>query len=228
MLSPPTQLKNPLITLFLFITWFIYSSTLSPTVFYRDTPEFINTAFTLGISHPAGFPIYNLMAKAVTFFPMGSVPFKVNLFSSLMACLALLTLYLTSVSFLRVMAGAEHEESCRWPALLPVGLLAFCFPFWSNTMLAEVYTLHTLFTILIIWALLQWREKEDVRYLYCSALIYGLSAGNHGTVAFYLPAILILFFSWCRQDRWRHLSLCILFFLWGFSVYLYLPIRSLT
>ena len=159
---------------------------------------------------------------------MGSVPFKVNLFSSLMACLALLALYLTSVSFLRVMAGAEHEESCRWPALLPVGLLAFCFPFWSNTMLAEVYTLHNLFTILIIWALLQWREKEDVRYLYCSALIYGLSAGNHGTVAFYLPAILILFFSWCRQDRWRHLSLCILFFLWGFSVYLYLPIRSLT
>jgi tetratricopeptide (TPR) repeat protein len=109
-----------------------------------------------------------------------------------------------------------------------VGFLAFCIPFWSNAMLAEVYTLHTLFTVLVILGLLKWKEKEDVRYLYFAALVYGLSAGNHGTVAFYLPAILVLFLSWCRHNRWRHLSLCALFFLWGFSVYMYLPIRSLT
>ena len=225
--SPAYSRNIPILSL-LVIAWFVYLSTLSPTVFYRDTPEFINTAFALGISHPAGFPIYNLMAKAVTFFPMGSVAFKVNLFSSLMGCLALGVLYLTSLAFLRVMAGPENSDSYLWPALIPVGFLAFCVPFWGNTMLAEVYTLHTLFTILVIWGLLKWKEKEDVRYLYSAALVYGLSSGNHGTVAFYLPAILILFFFWCRHDRWRHLSLCGLFFLWGFSVYLYLPIRSLT
>ncbi len=203
-------------------------STLSPTVFYRDTPELVNTAFALGISHPAGFPIYNLMAKAVTFFPMGSVPFKINLFSSLIACLALLILYAASVSFLRVLAGKESSESFLWPALLPVGFFAFSVPFWSNTMLAEVYTLHTFFTLSVVLALLKWKEQEDIRYLYAAALVYGLSAGNHGTVAFYLPAILILFFFWCRQNPWRHLFLCISFFLLGFSVYAYLPIRSLT
>jgi len=169
------------------------------------------------------------MAKAVTFFPMGAIPFKVNLFSSLIACLALLILYMTSVTFLRVLAGSEDSDSSfLWPSLLPVGFLAFSIPFWGNTMLAEVYTLHTLFTALMILCLLKWKEKEDVRFLYSAALIYGLSAGNHGTVAFYLPAILILFFFWCRKDRWKHLSLCVLFFLWGFSIYLYLPIRSLT
>ena len=223
--SPPFKIFLPLL---LVISWFIYLSTLSPTVFYRDTPEFVNTAFTLGISHPAGFPIYNLMAKAVTFFPMGSVPFKVNLFSSLMACLALLVLYAASVSFLTVLAGKESSESFLWPALMPVGFFAFCLPFWSNTMLAEVYTLHTFFTVSIVLALLKWKEQEDIRYLYAAALVYGLSAGNHGTVAFYLPAILILFFFWCRQNPWKHLSLCISFFLLGFLVYAYLPIRSLT
>jgi 4-amino-4-deoxy-L-arabinose transferase-like glycosyltransferase len=194
----------------------------------RDTPELVNTAFTLGISHPAGFPIYNLMAKAMTFFPMGSIPFKVNLFASFMGCLALLALYMTSVTFLKVMAGSEQSDSYSWCALIPVGFLTFSIPFWGNTMLAEVYTLHTLFTVLVILGLLKWKEKSDIRYLYSAALIYGLSAGNHGTVAFYLPAILVLFFFWCRQDRWKHLSLCALFFLWGFSVYMYLPIRSLT
>jgi hypothetical protein len=168
------------------------------------------------------------MAKAMTFFPMGSIPFKVNLFASFMGCLALLALYMTSVTFLKVMAGSEQSDSYSWCALISVGFLAFSIPFWGNTMLAEVYTLHTLFTVLVILGLLKWKEKSDIRYLYSAALIYGLSAGNHGTVAFYLPAILVLFFFWCRQDRWKHLSLCALFFLWGFSVYMYLPIRSLT
>jgi len=49
------------------------------------------------------------MTKAVTFFPMRSVPFKVNLFSSLIGCLTLLALYMASVAFLRVMAGPEDS-----------------------------------------------------------------------------------------------------------------------
>ena len=212
----PAYSRNIPIICLLVLAWFVYLSTLSPTVFYRDTPEFASTAFSLGISHPAGFPIYNLMAKAVTFFPMGAISFKINLFSSLIACLALWALYLASVTLLRVLVGPEHSDSYSWSALLPVGFMAFCMPFWGNTMLAEVYTLHTLFTVLVILGLLKWKEKEDIRYLYATALVYGLSAGNHGTVALYLPAILILFFFWCRHHRWRHLSLCVLFFLWGF------------
>jgi len=223
-----THPRNTPIICLLFLTWFVYLSTLSPTVFYRDTPEFVSTAFSLGISHPAGFPIYNLLAKVATFFPMGAIPFKVNLFSSLMACLTLGVLYLASVAFLRILTGPEQSDAHSWSALLPIGFMAFCMPFWGNTMLAEVYTLHTLFTVLVILGLLKWKEKDDVRYLYSAALVYGLSAGNHGTVAFYLPAILILFLFWCRHSRVRHLSLCAMFFLWGFSIYMYLPIRSLT
>ena len=164
----------------------------------------------------------------MTFFPMGSIPFKINLFSSLMACLALWALYLTSVTFLKVLEGPGNTDSYSWAAFLPVGFMAFCIPFWGNTMLAEVYTLHTLFTVLVILGLLKWKETDDIRYLYATALVYGLSAGNHGTVAFYLPAIILVFLFWCRQNRWRHLSICALFFLWGFLVYLYLPIRSTT
>ncbi|NIQ01704.1 MAG: DUF2723 domain-containing protein [Nitrospinaceae bacterium] len=229
----PIDEKSPspsiFLGIFIILSWFVYLSTLSPTVFYRDTPEFVNTAYTLGISHPAGFPLYNLLAKAVTFFPLGSIPFKVNLFSSLMGCLALWVLYWTSLTFLRVVAGPEQKPGAYlWPALLPVGFLAFSHPFWWNTMLAEVYTLHTLLTALIFLGLLLWKDRQDVRYLYSAACVYGLSAGNHGTVAFYLPSIVILFFCWCRQNPWMHLSRCVLFFLLGFSVYFYLPIRSLA
>ena len=67
-----------------------------------------------------------------------------------------------------------------------------------------------------------------MRFLYLSALCFGLSAGNHATVAFYLPAILLLFFAWEKKHKLKNLSLTVVVFLVGFSVYLYLPIRSLA
>lgn len=67
-----------------------------------------------------------------------------------------------------------------------------------------------------------------MRFLYASAFIYGLSAGNHATVAFYLPAIVLLFFYWERRARFKNLFVSSLIFLIGLSVYLYLPIRSLA
>lgn len=204
----------------------MYLATIAPTIFHQDSPEFVNTAFTLGISHPAGFPTYNLLAKAVTFFPLGSIAFKVNLFSTVAACLSIVFLYLAGIRLLRILFGPQNPERFFWPAFIATGYLAFCGTFWFNSIQAEVYTLHTLFTCLIIWLLLVWGEGRDVRYLFLAALAYGLSAGNHATVAFYLPAILLLFFCWNKENKLKNLTLCVCFFLVGLSVYLYLPIRS--
>jgi len=57
-----------------------YLSTLAPSMGYQDIPEFVDTSFALGISHPADFPAYNLIAKAITFYrwfpmPSGSISF---------------------------------------------------------------------------------------------------------------------------------------------------------
>jgi hypothetical protein len=57
-----------------------YLSTLAPSIGYQDTPEFVDTSFAMGISHPADFPAYNLIAKAITFYrwfpmPSGSISF---------------------------------------------------------------------------------------------------------------------------------------------------------
>ena len=64
-----------------------YLPTLASSMGYQDTSEFVDTSFALGISHPAGFPAYNLIAKAITFLPLGSIAFRVNLFSTLLVCI---------------------------------------------------------------------------------------------------------------------------------------------
>ncbi len=206
----------------------VYLITVSPTINHRDSPEFIVSAFTLGISHPAGFPTYNLLAKAFTFFPFGSIAFKVNLFSVFFACLTLALLYATAIHFMASIYPDEDRSRFMGPALLSTGLLAFSGPFWFHSLVAEVYTLHSFFLCLILLLLLLWREKSDVRYLYVAALAYGLSAGNHATVAFILPAILVLYFCWNTRNIAGNLLTATLFFLIGFSVYAYLPIRSLA
>jgi tetratricopeptide (TPR) repeat protein len=167
-----------------------------------------------------------LLVKAFTFLPLGSIAFKVNLFSLVFACLTLVFLYLSANLFLEILFG--REEPTIIAGLFPVLLLAFSEPFWYHSIVAEVYTLHSFFTCLIIYSLLRWKIKEDVRFLFAAAFFYGLSAGNHATVVFYLPAIVLLFLAWERKARVKHLLVSSLVFIIGFSVYLYLPIRSIT
>ena len=76
--------------------------------------------------------------------------------------------------------------------------------------------------------LLAWKEKNDARYLYATAFIYGLSSGNHAIVGFFLPAIVFLYFYWKREQAPGSIAICMALFLVGFSVYAYLPIRSYT
>lgn len=159
---------------------------------------------------------------------MGSIAFRVNLFSGLLACITLAVLYLSATEIIKICFPESSPESRIGSALFPAALLAFSHPFWSNSLIAEVYTLHSFFTGLIIYLLLLWKNNNDSRFLFLAALSFGLSAGNHGTVAFYLPSILILFFVWEKKEKFKNLSITTLIFLIGFSVYLYLPIRSMA
>ncbi|KMP12694.1 hypothetical protein UR09_00425 [Candidatus Nitromaritima sp. SCGC AAA799-A02] len=154
--------------------------------------------------------------------------FKINLFSAVVGCLGLVCLYGTAIQLLALLEPGENLSRFTGPALLPAGILAFSTPFWFHSLIAEVYTLHVFFTCGIIFLLLWWRQKDDLRFLFLAALVYGLSAGNHPTVALYLPAILVLFFCWNKKHTARNLTFSIVFFLLGLSVYTYLPLRSLA
>ncbi len=205
----------------------LYFLTAAPSLGWRDAPEFAVTSYTLGIAHPAGFPTYSLLSKAMTFLPLGSIPFRVTLFSVLMAVFCLYLLYL----LVERLASDEKNgdtapKAAVWAAAATTLVFGLTRTAWGNATGTEVYVLNLFFLGITLYAGLRWAAGNQDAWLYAAGFLYGLAAGNHASVAFYLPAFLIYFFLNSRQDTWRRFIYLIFFFLVGFSVYIYLPLRS--
>ena len=80
--------------LVLFVSFGVYLSTLTPTVGFHDSGELITVAYTLGIAHPPGYPLYTLFGKLfITLIPIGNIAYRMNMESALFASLAVMMTY---------------------------------------------------------------------------------------------------------------------------------------
>ena len=203
------------------VSFAVYLWTLAPTVTGEDSGELIAAAFTLGIPHPPGYPLWCLLAKAfIQWIPYGDVAWRANLMSAVFASL---TVFLVGLIVL-------HLTRSRLAAFAGPLALAFSLEFWEQSVIAEVYTLNAFFVALCVYILLRWSKTLEPRLLYAFALVYGLSLSNHGTMLLLLPvfALYILLLDRDALHRVRQYAVMLALGLLGLSVYLYLPIRSLA
>lgn len=205
----------------------LYLSTLAPTVLSRIAEEglydaglFQVRAYMLSISHPTGYPSYLLLAKLFTYLPVGDIAYRVNLASAVFAAAAVLFLYIL----------CKQLTGRIWPSLAAAGLFAISQTFWSQAVVAEVYTLHAFFIVLVLSVLLLWRDTKRDRYLLLWAFLVGLAMTNHMTSGLLLLTGL-LFVRLAEPGKLSNLKLWakgVGMFLLGLTPYLYLPIRSLV
>ena len=65
----------------------IYALGACRTIYVGDSGELVTAVYLLGIPHPTGYPLYVLLGKLWTIVvPLGSIAFRMSLFSS--ACAA--------------------------------------------------------------------------------------------------------------------------------------------
>src|SRR5712691_5161433 len=208
----------------------LYIWGLAPTIYWRDSPEFVTAVHLLGISHPAGSPTYALLAKPLTFLPLGSIALRVNLFSTLCGALV--------ISLLFALLYELFTESPPWArfgaAVSGALFLLVSEAFWRFSEVAEVYTLQDCLLVVLIALLVKARiartsaPPTHLAVYWLFAFLYGLSAGVHATMAFCVPAFLAFIgLTEPRVLRGKGLAFLAFFFLLGFASYLYLPIRSL-
>src|SRR5215216_6061567 len=91
----------------------LYTWTLAPTVTLVDSGELITTVQTLGVAHPPGFPLYVLLARIASLFPMGSAAARVNFASALFAAFAasMLTLVVAEMLLLSTQARLPKRSA---------------------------------------------------------------------------------------------------------------------
>src|SRR6266478_4133697 len=66
----------------------LYCCTLAPTVTLTDSGELIVVAHGLGVAHPPGVPLWDMLAHLASLVPLGNVAVRINFSSALFAALA--------------------------------------------------------------------------------------------------------------------------------------------
>ena len=105
-----------------------YVRNLAPDVLYSDSAEFQTLAYTLGMTHSTGYPVYLLLARLLGLLPLGSLAWRVNLLSATSAAVTVSAVYLL----------ARHVTRSRTGALLGSLALGLSYTFWSQAVIAEV------------------------------------------------------------------------------------------
>ena len=218
----------------------VYWMTSARSVFWWDSGELIASISTLGIAHRPGFPIYILLAKMFSFLPLGTLTFKVNLFSGLLASISLATLFLTFIQLRKSFSDnlKVSDKLFYFVSLFSVILAGFTYSFWIQAVRAEVYTLGSFIFLLLLFFALKLQEanrkqalpkQTKIFVLFCFLL--GLGLGNHYAILISaLPALVYLLLNSSLRKflNSKVLFTGILSFILGISIYLYLPVRSST
>ncbi len=196
----------------------VYLCTTTPVVYLGDSGEFTAAAFSLGIPHNSGYPLYSLIGKIFCMIPLGNVGFRMNLMSVFFSALAVSIVY--TIIF--------RITSSILSSAVAASFLAFTPLFWSQTVSAEVYPLHTFFVALMIRLLWWWDENKEFHRLLIFVFVTGLSFGNHMQTVMLAPSVLYLIISGDKRVifTFKHFMIISALFMLPLAIYLYLPIRT--
>jgi hypothetical protein len=167
----------------------LYGLTAPRTVALEDDGIFIMAAYTLGVAHPPGYPLHTLLGWLFTHLPIATVEWRVHFLSGVFGALTCAGLWLLA----RRLTGSALAA---WVAALSLGLSQV---FWSQAIIAEVYTLNTFLFVTAWLAVLAYRESGRWPALHLAALVCGLGLANHWPL-FLLSAPGLLLMA---LPRWR-------------------------
>ena len=210
------------------LTWANYGS---------DGGDLITAAAIRGIAHPTGYPSYLLLAGLFQLLPVGSLAFRTSLMSACAAACGAVLVYLLVTRSL-----SQSNPQKYWLAGLASGVAYGLAPLlWSQAVIAEVYALQSLFTVLILFLSVKtpsahFSQKRQDCLL---GLTFGLAMGNHLTTILLVPVMLFTTALRKQNDpikrKWLNWQLdghsLLRRILWvgiGLMVYLILPLRALS
>ncbi len=210
----------------------LYVLTLSPTTAMWDASEYIAAAYTFGLPHPPGNPLFIIIGRVFSILPIApNVAMRINVLAAVSSAVAAAVWYLVAR---RVAVRASlGPATSRIAAGLSTLIGATAFTVWHQSVVNEkVYTVSLAGIAIVSWLMLRWSDQPDGaradRLLLLVAYLLGLGYANHMAGMLPLPAVaLIVLLTRPRHLlRWRLLLGSAALILVGLAPFATQPIRS--
>ena len=215
------------------IVLIIYLVTLAPSTAMWDTSEYIAAAYTLGLPHPPGNPLFVLVGRVFSIIPLfgPNVAVRINVLAALCSAVSAGMWFLITE---RVLVGWFPE---RWQRIAGGTIAALigatAFTVWNQSVVNEkVYTVSLVGIAIISWLMIRWSDDPDGRkadrILVLVAYLLGLGYANHmgGMLAAPAAAVAVLVRRPRTLIRWRLILACVGALIFGITPFAIQPIRA--
>src|SRR3954466_325957 len=225
----PSYLAAAITSVAVFI---LYLLTLAPSTAMWDTSEYITAAYTLGLPHPPGNPLFVLIGRVFAILPIAStVALRINVLAAICSAVS------AGMWFLITERVLVSWFSARWQRIVGGALAALIgatsFTVWNQSVVNEkVYTVSLLGIALISWLMVRWCDAPDGRkadrILVLVAYLCGLGYANHMAGMLAAPAVglAVLIRRPRTALRWKLLLACAAALLFGLTPFATQPIRA--
>jgi hypothetical protein len=228
-----------------------YILTLHPTVTFMDSGELAAACASFGIPHPTGYPLFLILGYIFTLLPFSQSPvYSLNLMSAVMSAASVTVFFYVScqlVGSLKFSAVKKVQKQKKgklspaafvlteniliWTSFFTALVFGFSRTFWSNALSVEVYPLHALLVMVIVYYCIRISItlKEQNKKLWALLFVFtGLSFANHMTTIFIVPGIIYIYYLQWKENRMFAKSALHLLYLVipGILLYLILIIRA--
>ena len=187
-----------------------------------DGGDFITAVATGGVPHPSGYPAYILVARLFQLLPFGNLAWRTNLMSAVFMALAV------ALVFMLVQNRFKGNETGWFPALIAALAFGFAPLVWSQALITEVYGLHAFFVTLVFFQAFSNADSPSPVFSNpVRGLTFGLALGNHLTILFFAP-LLLLPAAFEKRSRWAGIAERLVWTALGGLVYIVLPLRAMN
>src|SRR3954452_13179656 len=210
----------------------LYVLTLAPSTAMWDTSEYITAAYTLGLPHPPGNPLFVLIGRVFSILPIApTTAVRINLLAAICSAVSAGMWFLITE---RVLVSWFVE---RWQRILggvvAAVIGATSFTVWNQSVVNEkVYTVSLVGIAVLSWLMIRWSDDPDGRkadrILVLVAYLLGLGYANHMAGMLAAPAVglAVLIVRPRTIFRWKLLLACVGMLLFGLTPFATQPIRA--
>lgn len=196
-----------------------YSYFQSTSIYGGDAGDLVTAAYSRGIPHPPGYPLYTFLAHLATYIPYETIAWRVSLVSSIPLTIAAVLLFILLRNITKSLLIAS----------IGTLLVVTNYIIWLFAIVPEVYGLHALLVMSQIVSLYEFKKRRSMSFLYLFICLFALSLAHHPAVWFLVPG----YAYWLYRSRSliimknkRTMINMVAFFILGLLPYLYIPIAA--